>query len=123
MAASDRYLYPRHHFEYSPSNSAADVLHPLRRPYSVFVVPCAGGFFPDGVGEEILHCSSREEKQVKNYLLLLGMIIIVLGVTVGAIQLSVSYNEYQSRIQAVGAPAGSPQTLYDVVKWQFARLV
>jgi hypothetical protein len=60
---------------------------------------------------------------VKNYLLLLGMIIIVLGVTVGAIQLSVSYNEYQSRIQAVGAPAGSPQTLYDVVKWQFARLV
>ena len=60
---------------------------------------------------------------MKRYLVLLGAAIIVLSLVGGAIYLSVSYNEYQSRIQAVGAPAGSPLSLFDVAKWQFARVM
>jgi hypothetical protein len=63
------------------------------------------------------------EDPMKNYLTLLGVAIIVLGVAGGAIHLSLGYNEYQNRLQELGVAPGAPIALYEVVKWQFARLI
>ena len=37
--------------------------------------------------------------------------------------MSFSYEEYQSHLRALGAAAGPTTTLYDVAKWQFARIL
>jgi hypothetical protein len=54
--------------------------------------------------------------------MLLGVVIVVFCVVVGSIELSSSYREYQTHLQA-GGGEGSPMTVMDVVKWQVARLV
>jgi hypothetical protein len=59
---------------------------------------------------------------VSRYLMLLGIVIVVFCVVVGSIELSSSYREYQTHLQA-GGGEGSPMTVMDVVKWQVARLV
>jgi uncharacterized membrane protein len=60
---------------------------------------------------------------MRSYLMLLGVAIIALGLVGGAMHLSLSYNEYQSRLREMGVAPGASIALYDVVKWQFARLV
>jgi hypothetical protein len=57
---------------------------------------------------------------MKRYLITFGTIIIVLSILGGALYLSSGYDEYQSRIRALGA---GPVTLYDLAKWQFARIL
>lgn len=59
---------------------------------------------------------------MSRYLMLLGIVIVVFCVVVGSIELSSSYREYQTHLQA-GGGQGSPMTVMDVVKWQVARLV
>ncbi|MBZ5614711.1 MAG: hypothetical protein LAO23_11940 [Acidobacteriia bacterium] len=59
---------------------------------------------------------------MSRYLMLLGIVIVVFCVVVGSIELSSSYREYQTHIQA-GGGEGNPMTVMDVVKWQVARLV
>jgi hypothetical protein len=60
---------------------------------------------------------------MKGHLIVLGAIVITLSILGGAVYLSGSYEEYQQRLQALGAPAGSPMTLMDQAKWQFAKVV
>jgi len=60
---------------------------------------------------------------MKGYLIVLGAVVITLSVIAGALYLSGSYEEYERRLQALGAPAGSPMTLMDQAKWQFAKIV
>jgi hypothetical protein len=60
---------------------------------------------------------------MKGYLIVLGAIIVTLGIIGGALYLSGSYEQYQRRIQAVGAPAGSQATVLDVARWEVAKLV
>jgi hypothetical protein len=60
---------------------------------------------------------------MKGYLIVLGIIVVTLSIIGGAIYLSGSYEEYQRRLQALGAPAGSPMTLMDQAKWQFAKVI
>lgn len=59
---------------------------------------------------------------MSRYLMLLGIVIVVFCVVVGSIELSSSYREYQTHIQA-GGGEGNPMTVMDVVKWEVARLV
>ena len=49
--------------------------------------------------------------------------MITLSIVGGAVYLSGSHEEYQRRLQALGAPAGSPMTMMDQAKWQFAKVV
>src|SRR5438093_6346984 len=60
---------------------------------------------------------------MKGYLIVLGAIVITLSIVGGAVYLSGSHEEYQRRLQALGAPAGSPMTMMDQAKWQFAKVV
>lgn len=55
--------------------------------------------------------------------MLLGIVIAVFCVAGGSIELSASYKEYQSHVQALGGVTGTPLTAVDEVKWQLARLV
>ena len=60
---------------------------------------------------------------MKGYLIVLGAIIVTLGIIGGALYLSGNYEQYQRRIQAVGAQAGSQATVLDVARWEVAKLV
>lgn len=60
---------------------------------------------------------------MKGYLILLGVVIVTLSIIGGALYLSSSYDQYQRHLQAVGAPPGAPITLFDMAKWEFAKLV
>lgn len=60
---------------------------------------------------------------MNRYLMLLGIVVIVFSVAGGSIELSASYNEYRSHVQALGGVTGTPLTAVDEVKWQLARLV
>ena len=60
---------------------------------------------------------------MSRYLTLLGVVIIAFGVAGGSIQISNSYNEYQSRLHVSGDPGSSPLTVLDEARWQAARLV
>ena len=60
---------------------------------------------------------------MRSYLIVLGVIVVTLSIIGGAVYLSGSYEEYQRRLQAVNAPAGSPLTLFDLAKWEFSKLV
>jgi len=57
------------------------------------------------------------------YLTLLGVVIIVFSVVGGAIEISTSYNEYQSLLHVSGAPGSNPLTVLDEARWQAARLI
>jgi hypothetical protein len=57
------------------------------------------------------------------YLMLLGIAIIVFGVAGGSVELSSSYDQYRSRIQATGGATGSPMTALDEARWQVARVI
>lgn len=59
---------------------------------------------------------------MNRYLMLLGIVTIVFCVAGGSIELSNSYKEYQTHMQANGGE-GSPLTVMDEVRWQVARLV
>ena len=60
---------------------------------------------------------------MKGYLIVLGAIIVTLGIFGGALYLSGNYEQYQRRIQALGAPAGSQATVLDVARCEVAKLV
>lgn len=60
---------------------------------------------------------------MKSYLIVLGALVVTLSIIGGAIYLSESYDQYQRRLQALNAPAGSPYTMVDEAKWQFAKVV
>lgn len=60
---------------------------------------------------------------MKGYLIALGVGIIAVSIIGGAIYLSASYDEYQSRLHALGAPPGAPVVMFDEAKWQFARIL
>src|SRR5258708_33148512 len=54
--------------------------------------------------------------------MLLGIVIIVFCIAGGSIELSNSYKEYQTHMQANGGE-GNPLTVMDELRWQVARLV
>ena len=60
---------------------------------------------------------------MKGYLITLGAAIIAISIIGGAIYLSLSYDEYQGRLHALGAGPDAPITLYEVAKWQVARIL
>jgi hypothetical protein len=60
---------------------------------------------------------------MRKYLIVLGAIVVTVSIVGGGLYLSASYDDYQRRLQALAAPAGSPLTMMDLVKWQFARVV
>lgn len=60
---------------------------------------------------------------MSRYLMLLGVIIIAFSVAGGSIQISNSYNEYQSRLHVSGDPGSNPLTVMDEARWQAARLI
>src|SRR5438105_11792574 len=57
---------------------------------------------------------------MKAYLTVIGAIVITLSVIGGAVYLSGNYEQYQRKLQNLGAPKGSPMTIMDEAKWQFA---
>jgi hypothetical protein len=57
------------------------------------------------------------------YLTLLGVVIIVFGVAGGSIEISTSYNDYQSHLHVSGMPGSNPLTVLDEARWQAARLI
>ncbi|HEY8133383.1 MAG TPA: hypothetical protein VII12_16025 [Thermoanaerobaculia bacterium] len=60
---------------------------------------------------------------MKGYLIVVGALVVTVSLIGGAIYLSGSYEQYQRRLQALNAPAGSPMTVMDEAKWQFAKVV
>jgi hypothetical protein len=60
---------------------------------------------------------------MKGYLSILGVAIIVISIVGGSFYLSGSYSTYQARLHALGVQPGSPITLSDEVKWQFAQIL
>ena len=60
---------------------------------------------------------------MKSYLIVLGALVVTLSVIGGAVFLSGSYDQYQRRLQAMNAPAGSSLTVVDEAKWQLAKIV
>jgi hypothetical protein len=56
-------------------------------------------------------------------LITFGVAIIALSIVGGAIYLSLSYNEFQGRLHALGAGPNAPISLYEVAKWQVARVL
>jgi hypothetical protein len=60
---------------------------------------------------------------MNRYLMLLGIAIVVFSLAGGSIELSSSYNEYQSHIHAAGGATGTPLTALDEARWQVTRLV
>lgn len=60
---------------------------------------------------------------MKAYLVTFGVATIALSIIGGVLYLSSSYDEYQSRIHALGAGPDAPIMMYDVAKWQFAKIL
>lgn len=60
---------------------------------------------------------------MNRYLTLLGVAIIVFSIAGGSIELSNSYNQYQSHFRVSGTPGTNPLTMLDEAQWQLARLV
>ena len=60
---------------------------------------------------------------MKGYLIALGVAIIAMSIIGGAFYLSGSYDAYQSRLHALGVSPGTPLTMFDEAKWQFARIL
>jgi|SRR5215469_7955020 len=60
---------------------------------------------------------------MKAYLVTFGVATIAISIIGGALYLSSSYDEYQSRLHALGASPDAPIMMYDVAKWQFAKIL
>ena len=60
---------------------------------------------------------------MKGYLVTLGVATIAISIIGGTLYLSSSYDEYQSRLHALGVGPDAPIMMYDVVKWQFAKIL
>ena len=60
---------------------------------------------------------------MKGYLVTLGVATIAISIIGGALYLSTSYDEYQSRLHALGVAPDAPIIMYDVAKWQFAKIL
>ena len=60
---------------------------------------------------------------MNRYLTILGVAIIVFGIAGGSVELSASYNEYQTRVRVSGNVTIGPLRVMDEVKWQFARII
>lgn len=60
---------------------------------------------------------------MNRYLMLLGVAIMVFSIAGGSIEISGSYNDYQTHLRVSGTPDTNPLTVLDEVRWQFARLV
>jgi len=60
---------------------------------------------------------------MKAFLVILGVAVITISIVGGALYLSGNYEQYQRRLQALGAQPGTPITLFDMAKWEFALLV
>lgn len=60
---------------------------------------------------------------MNRYLMILGVAVIVFSVAGGSLELSASYNEYQTRVRVSGNVTIGPLTVMDEVKWQFARII
>jgi hypothetical protein len=60
---------------------------------------------------------------MSRYLTILGVAIIVFSVAGGSLELSASYNEYQTRVRVSGNVTIAPLTVMDEAKWQVARIV
>ena len=60
---------------------------------------------------------------MKGYLVILGVATIAISIIGGTLYLSSGYDEYQSRLHALGVGPDAPIMMYDVVKWQFAKIL
>lgn len=60
---------------------------------------------------------------MSRYLTILGVAIIVFSVAGGCLELSASYNEYQTRVRVSGNVTIGPLTVMDEAKWQVARIL
>lgn len=60
---------------------------------------------------------------MSRYLMLLGVAIIAFSIAGGSIEISGSYNEYQTHLRVSGTPGTNPLTVLDDARWQFARLI
>src|SRR6516225_865077 len=60
---------------------------------------------------------------MKGYLVTFGVATIAISIIGGVLYLSSNYDEYQSRLHAFGASPDAPIMMYDVAKWQFAKIL
>jgi len=60
---------------------------------------------------------------MKGYLVTFGVATIAISFIAGALYLTSSYDEYQSRLHALGVGPDASIMMYDVVKWQFAKIL
>jgi hypothetical protein len=60
---------------------------------------------------------------MRGYLITFGVAIIVISIIGGVLYLSASYDKYQSRLHALGAAPDAPIAMFDVAKWQFAKIL
>lgn len=60
---------------------------------------------------------------MKGYLITFGVALIAISLMGGLLYLSSSYDEYQTRLHAVGVGPDAPIMMYDVAKWQFAKIL
>ncbi|HEX8879847.1 MAG TPA: hypothetical protein VF749_07450 [Candidatus Acidoferrum sp.] len=60
---------------------------------------------------------------MKGYLVTLGIATIAISIIGGGLYLSSSYDEYQSRLHTLGVGPDAPIMMYDVAKWQFAKIL
>lgn len=60
---------------------------------------------------------------MKGYLVTFGVATMAISIIGGVLYLSSGYDEYQSRLHAVGVGPDAPVMMYDVAKWQFAKIL
>lgn len=60
---------------------------------------------------------------MKGYLVTFGVATMAISIIGGVLYLSSGYDEYQSRLHAVGVGPDAPIMMYDVAKWQFAKIL
>ena len=60
---------------------------------------------------------------MKAYLVTFGVATIAISIIGGVLYLSSNYDEYQSRLHAFGASPDAPIMMYDVAKWQLAKIL
>jgi len=60
---------------------------------------------------------------MKGYLLTFGVATIAISIIGGALCLSSGYDEYQGRLHALGVAPDAPIVMYDLAKWQFAKIL
>jgi hypothetical protein len=60
---------------------------------------------------------------MKGYLVTFGVATIAISIIGGALCLSSGYDEYQGRLHALGVAPDAPIVMYDLAKWQFAKIL